>query len=89
MKHIQIVITGAVQGVSFRYFAKQQADELGLTGFTENRPDGSVYIEIEGGEENLQKFLDWCRSGPNHAQVKDVIVEEGRPKGYAIFEIKN
>lgn len=59
-KHFNIVIFGRVQGIFFRATAKEQADKLNITGFARNEEDGSVYIEVEGAEEKLDKFLGWC-----------------------------
>jgi acylphosphatase len=74
-KHLNIKIYGRVQGVFFRHSAKQKAEELNIKGFAKNEPDGTVYIEAEGEEENLKKFLDWCYQGPPMASVKKVEFE--------------
>ena len=84
-KLLQIRIFGRVQGVSFRYFAKEQADKLNLVGFAKNEKDGSVLIEIEGEEGSLEKFIDWCKDGSPSAQVKEVKVKESVLKGYYEF----
>jgi acylphosphatase len=48
MKHINIKITGKVQGVFFRASTKAVADQIGVKGFVKNEKDGSVYVEAEG-----------------------------------------
>lgn len=70
MKHLAIKISGNVQGVFFRHSAKQIAESLNITGFARNETDSAVYIEAEGTEENLKKFLGWCRIGPSSARVE-------------------
>ncbi len=87
MKLLKIKILGAVQGVGFRFSAKQEAEKLGIKGFAQNEPDGSVYIEAEGDDETLESFLDWCKRGPGLAEVKGVEVKEGRIKNYSEFSI--
>lgn len=87
LKHLNISIAGAVQGVGFRWEAKKRAEALGLFGFVTNRPQGTVYIEIEGAEENLQKFLKWCEKGPFFAKVQSADAKEGEVKNYRSFEI--
>ncbi|OIO08037.1 acylphosphatase [Candidatus Falkowbacteria bacterium CG_4_9_14_3_um_filter_36_9] len=77
VKCLKIKIYGRVQGVSFRYFAKQKADELGLCGWARNENDGAVYIEAEGEEEKLKQFLDYCRQGPRWARIEKVDYEYG------------
>ncbi len=72
IKHLSVKVFGRVQGVFFRHSAKQKAKELGIKGFVRNEPDGTVYIEAEGEEENLEQFLDWCHRGPFLAKVKKV-----------------
>jgi len=87
-KHLNIKIFGQVQGVSFRYYSLAKAGELGLAGFARNEPDGGIYLEAEGEEKNLKKFLDWCRQGPAWARVEKVEMKEGKMKNYKDFEIR-
>lgn len=87
IKHLNIKIYGSVQGVFFRANAKEQADKLGITGLAQNLPDGSVYIEAEGEEKNLDKFINWCSKGPSMAKVEKVVVNEGSPKGFTDFSV--
>lgn len=72
MKHLSIKIYGKVQGVTFRYYGREKARELNLAGFVRNEPDSTVYFEVEGEEENLKKFLDWCHKGPDTAFIEKV-----------------
>ncbi len=87
IKHIRIQITGKVQGVSFRVSAKAKADELGLGGFVQNEPDGSVYIEAEGYDKTLEKFINWCREGPQLAEVESVDTESAKLRHFNSFRI--
>ncbi len=75
-KRLAIRIKGRVQGVWFRRNAQAKAEALGLVGFAQNLPDGSVYLEAEGGEDKLESFLRWCRKGPPSAQVTSCTREE-------------
>lgn len=75
INHLNIKIYGQVQGVFFRYSAKDKADGSGVTGFARNEPDGTVYIEAEGEKESLDKFLEWCQQGPGTATVRKVDFE--------------
>jgi len=88
MKHIQIKVTGKVQGVYFRASAKEKADELGVTGFARNQPDGSVYIEAEGTEDALTLFVEWCHRGPTNARVRAVEISEDTRVDFSNFSIK-
>lgn len=88
MKLFKIKVLGEVQGVGFRFFAKQRADNLGIKGFAQNEPDGSVYIEAEGKEEDLDRLVQWCKKGPESARVTKVEVKEGKIKNYSQFLLR-
>ena len=88
IKHANITIRGRVQGVFFRDSVEKRAIDYALTGFVQNEPDGSVYIEIEGEEEKIDKFIDWCKEGPVGAIVEDVEYEFGPVKKFAHFEAR-
>ncbi len=85
-KHINIKVYGNVQGVGFRQAIKAKADSLNITGYTRNIPNGSVYIEGEGEEDNLNKLVEWCNEGPETAEVDSVKVEEGQIKEFDDFK---
>jgi acylphosphatase len=71
----KIKIFGRVQGVFFRRSAKKKAEEFGIVGFIHNESDDdSVYLEAQGEEENLKKFIEWCRKGPPLAKVQNLEV---------------
>jgi acylphosphatase len=88
-KLFRIVVTGRVQGVGYRWSAAREADRAGITGFVRNQGDGSVYIEAEGTEEQLNLFVAWCRTGPGIGHVDSVKVSEYSPTGYTDFTIQH
>lgn len=88
MKHLNIKVTGKVQGVYFRATTKAVADQLGIKGFVLNQKDGSVYIEAEGDKFALDSLLEFCNEGPDRAEVEQVEVEESPDmKGFKNFEV--
>ncbi|SFH30350.1 acylphosphatase [Pedobacter insulae] len=87
MKHINIKITGKVQGVFFRASTKAVADQMGVKGLVKNERDGSVYIEAEAVQPILAMFLEWCNEGPDKSTVENVEVKEGEVKNYRNFEV--
>jgi len=89
MKHLNIRISGRVQGVGFRYSAMQAARSFGINGFARNEPDGSVYIEAEGAEPAIGLFEDWCRKGPGHGRVDRVTCSVSNLQGFEEFRIRN
>jgi acylphosphatase len=76
-KHLNILLHGKVQGVGFRWATMKAAHKFGIAGFVRNEPDGSLYIEAEGEEENLQKFAAWSKKGPLWARVDGAEIREG------------
>ncbi|MGN1147764.1 MAG: acylphosphatase [Lachnospiraceae bacterium] len=53
----QIRVYGFVQGVGFRYRMEHAAELVGATGWVKNEPDGSVLIELQGTEEQIDKVF--------------------------------
>ena len=53
----RIVFSGWVQGVGFRYRARHAAELLGATGWVRNEYDGSVTMEIQGTEEQIDGVI--------------------------------
>ena len=77
-----------MQGVGFRYYTQQQAELIGVTGYVENRADGSVNIHVEGSDEELSQFLSWCHKGPKSADVERLEYCHVEHEGYKNFRIK-
>lgn len=87
MKHLDIIISGKVQGVFFRATSKAVADQLGIKGSARNLPDGTVCIEAEGDDFLLELFLEFCHKGSDRSQVEKVDISEGEVKNYRNFEV--
>ena len=86
-KHLDIVVSGKVQGVYFRLSTKAVADQLGVKGTVRNEQDGTVVIQAEGDDFALDAFMDWCHEGPEKAVVENVTASEGEMKNYRNFEV--
>lgn len=67
-----VIITGRVQGVSFRHWTKETALSLGLSGWVRNRKDGTVEAFFEGPENTVHHMIEKCQSGPTLAHVQKV-----------------
>ena len=87
-KSVILQIYGRVQGVGFRYYTVKKANELNLTGFVRNRPDGSVYVEAEGDAGALEFFIAWCNKGPDWARVSRVDKQYMPVQNFSLFEIR-
>ncbi len=73
-KRAVLKIHGKVQGVFFRDTSRAEAQKLNLSGWVRNTSDGTLEIVAEGEDVNLKKFVEWCKYGPDHAEVENVNV---------------
>lgn len=73
-RQLHAIVTGLVQGVSFRYYTQREARALGLTGWVRNRPDGSVEVLAEGSKGQLDQLVEFLNYGPSAAVVERVDV---------------
>lgn len=72
MTRIRLRIEGRVQGVGFRYAAREEGRRIGVRGWVRNRPDGAVTARVEGTPEQVEAFVRWCHEGPPRAHVDHV-----------------
>jgi acylphosphatase len=86
--HRNIRVKGRVQGVYYRASTVDMAKSLGLRGFVFNEPQGSVYMEVEGEESEVNKMIEWARSGPPRAKVDELEISDGAVQPFTGFEIR-
>jgi len=75
-KAFLLTVSGRVQGVGFRWFTREQAEKLNITGYVKNLWSGSVEIFAEGEEERLERFILELKQGPSFAKVEAIRSEE-------------
>ena len=68
----RIVVRGRVQGVGYRDATVQAAFATGVTGWVRNRRDGTVEAVAQGESQSVERFVEWCRTGPPLARVLGV-----------------
>jgi acylphosphatase len=68
---VRIVVSGQVQGVGFRYFARAQAQSLGLRGCVRNLADGRVEAVAVGLPDDVEQFTARLREGPAAGCVRE------------------
>jgi len=68
MMRLTAMISGKVQRVGYRAKVVSAAQNLGLTGFIQNRPDGHVLLIAEGSKENLEKLASALK-------IKDLLID--------------
>lgn len=88
MTAARFFISGCVQGVAFRVYARAQATALGLCGHACNLDDGRVEVLAVGDADAIERFSKWLQHGPPLARVDGVkreAVDTGPdPQGFAI-----
>lgn len=67
--HLHVRVHGRVQGVGFRWFAREAARELGLPGWVRNDADGSVEVAAEGPADAIHALRARLLEGPAGAAV--------------------
>jgi len=76
VKRVSVIVSGRVQGVGFRYFTRDIAGEMNLTGYVRNTSNGRVEIEVQGESVPLEKFVEKIRVGPQLARVTSYTVND-------------
>ena len=85
---MQVLYSGQVQGVGFRYTVKSVATGFQLTGSVRNLPDGRVELIAEGAREELEAFRQTIReSGLGHCIREEEISWQEAGSGFCGFEI--
>ena len=72
---VNLLISGVVQMVGFRYYVRHKSQKYGLAGYARNLPDGRVEVEAEGERGMLEELIKDCRVGPPAAKVTDLKIE--------------
>lgn len=84
---VKCLVSGRVQGVSFRAHTRHQALQLGLRGWVRNVPSGQVEVLACGPTVEVEKLIAWLWQGPAEARVADVrcqAVSTPAPAGFVI-----
>jgi acylphosphatase len=88
MRRIRAIVSGRVQGVSYRASTAAKARQLNLAGWVKNLPNGNVELEAEGSPDQVAALVTWCHHGPPSARVDQVSVEELAPVGGDAFDVR-
>ncbi|MFX1243935.1 MAG: acylphosphatase [Promethearchaeota archaeon] len=76
MRAIRALVQGHVQGVFFRAYTRDKANELNLAGWVRNNPDGTVECQVQGIEISIDEFIQFLHQGSPSSQVDDVTIIE-------------
>ena len=85
---LKIIVSGRVQGVGYRWFARENAQDLNLTGYVKNLPNSDVEVVVQGEEEKVLEFTNLLRQGPSFSTVIDLkIIDLTEEIIYDRFEV--
>lgn len=87
METVHLLISGKVQGVFFRQTAARVAGRLNIKGWIKNRSDSKVEACVTGASDDIKRFLDWCKTGPEKANVEDVAISKQPETFFKKFEV--
>jgi acylphosphatase len=82
-----VIASGRVQGVFFRETLRRMAIEEGVNGWARNTKEGLEAV-LEGEREPVERLVQWCRTGPPHAVVIHMQVDEEDPTGESKFRVR-
>ena len=85
----RVRVTGRVQGVFFRAWTREQAQQLGVSGWVRNCADGSVEAQFEGDGDAVKRIIDALQEGPPAARVDKMDVSEAETEDRNSFEVRH
>ncbi|WP_409250952.1 acylphosphatase [Bacillus sp. SCS-153A] len=71
-RKVHLLVEGHVQGVGFRYYTKNKADELDISGWAKNLDNGSVEITAQGDGNKIERFVTFVKNGASPASRVDI-----------------
>ena len=84
----RVTVHGRVQGVFFRDSVRQRAQSHDVAGWVTNRSDGAVEAVFEGKPDDVERLVEFARSGPRQAEVERVDVSDEEPEGLSGFQVR-
>jgi acylphosphatase len=69
---VRVLVSGRVQGVSFRAMMQEEALHQRVDGWVRNKSDGSVEALLQGEEAAVRNVIEWARLGPTRATVSSL-----------------
>ena len=86
-KSVRVYIRGTVQGIFFRGFIKENAERHNVKGFVRNLEDSRVEVFLEGNNDDVDKMIELCKTGPKHSDIKNVEVKNEKFQDFKTFKV--
>ena len=80
LKRARVVVRGRVQGVCFRYYTVETAQKYQITGWVRNGYSGEVEVLLQGRPVDVDRMVDWLKTGPSMAHVTGISVRYEPPR---------
>ena len=84
----RVTISGRVQGVFFRDSLRRHAQSRSVAGWAHNRSDGAVEAVFEGRPADVERMIEFAKTGPRQAEVERIDVRDEAPEGLSGFDIR-
>ena len=85
---VKIIVRGRVQGIGYRWFVQEIAEQENIYGYVKNNYDGSVEIVAESEKkENIDRFINRIKTEHDYAVVREVEIQHIEPRNYKSFRI--
>ncbi len=78
MRAIQALVHGRVQGVFFRVYTRDKANQLKLAGWVRNTRDGTVECHVQGPDQAIVEFIEFLHQGSPSSRVDNVVITNVR-----------
>ena len=88
-KSVRLSVQGSVQGFFYKEHIKKEAEKLKIKGFVRLKEDGKLEIFIEGNPEEVNKMIDICKQGHQHANIRSVDIKPEIFQDFKDFKVIN
>ena len=81
------IVSGHVQGVAYRAWTCQKAQEAGIRGWVRNLADGTVECLIQGDTDQVARMISWLREGSEPSKVTGIQCYDEEPADLDGFRV--
>jgi len=85
---LELNLRGRVQGVFFRSFLQEKAQQFNIAGSAKNEQDGSLTVIIEGTKQKIDQFIPYLLQGPKYGEVYELTLKRAKSQNLEGFQIK-
>ena len=75
-KTVKLIITGSLQSMFFRQFIKENAEINDVSGFIRKLENNDIEVILEGDRPDVDEMINICKTGPKHAIIRNVQIQE-------------